>query len=513
VGVGVRAVIVAGRKGWRLALSKDEDILFERTLRKELRRGVRGETDKLAENTWAQPEELGPEWSYKRDGTGLLLGRREGRLIGWSDDRHLLTVAGTRGGKGASLIIPNLLLYGGSVLAIDPKGELARITGRRRAELGKLVVLDPFGENGRFPGGAYNPLDELDPDSKEVIDEASAVAQALVFYSGMGDPHWSQAAYAAVRAIILMALTLDPEYRNLVSVRQFLMLTHPLLEDTARRQNKSEQVTLLDMMEALGDKFFGVIKSQGRALKSMADKERESVLSEARTQTQFLDSPRLQETLLSSDFRLKDLKSGTTSVFLCLPARYMDTHERWLRVIINLAVGALESRGHEDEAAKRAATPVLLLLEEFPVLKHMEKLEIASGQLAGSGVKLWVIVQNLGQLERHYKAGWETFIANAGAITSFANMDMKTLGYISGKLGKVPMLLTRSSNASSSALLGGARPTQDDLRDASLLETDELSRTFERGKRRVLVQAAGRRPLILERVLYYEDRMFVGMFD
>ena len=80
-------------------MSKDEDLLFERTLRKELRRGVRGETDKLAENTWAQPGELGPEWSYAHGGTGLLLGRREGRLIGWSDDRHLLTVAGTRGGK------------------------------------------------------------------------------------------------------------------------------------------------------------------------------------------------------------------------------------------------------------------------------------------------------------------------------------------------------------------------------------------------------------------------------
>jgi len=34
-------------------LSGQEDNLFERALRKELRRGVKGETDKLAENTWA----------------------------------------------------------------------------------------------------------------------------------------------------------------------------------------------------------------------------------------------------------------------------------------------------------------------------------------------------------------------------------------------------------------------------------------------------------------------------
>jgi type IV secretion system protein VirD4 len=216
---------------------------------------------------------------------------------------------------------------------------------------------------------------------------------------------------------------------------------------------------------------------------------------------------------LKSDFSLKDLKRGTLSVFLCLPARYMDTHERWLRVIVNLAIGALEPRGHEDEAARKKATPVLLLLEEFPVLRHMEKLETAAGQLAGSGVKLWVIVQNFGQLERYYEKGWETFIANAGAVTAFANMDMTTLDYLRKKLGNVPTVLSRASGASSSALLGGARPIQEDLREAALLETDELSRTFERSKQRVLVLGAGRRPLILERVLYYEDRTFKGMFD
>jgi len=483
---------------------------FEKALRKELRRGVKGESDKLAENLWALPEELGPEWGYARGGTGLLLGRREGRLIGWSDDRHVLTVAGTRGGKGASLIIPNLLLYGGSVLAIDPKGELARIAGRQRARLGKLVVLDPFGENGLWPTGHYNPLDELDPKGREVIDEAGAIAQALVVYSGQGDPHWTSAARALLRALILLVLRLDQQWRNLVSVRELLMLTHPALTAAAKAQGLQPALALFKMMVGLGDEFERVVCGQGQAFLDMAEKERESVLSEARTQTQFLDSPALREVLKRSDFRLKDLKAGTLSVFLCLPARHMDTHDRWLRVIINLAVGALEPRHSTKSTSDQA---VLLLLEEFPVLKHMEKLEAAAGQLAGSAVRLWVVVQNLGQIKRHYDKGWETFIANSGVITAFANNDLETLGYLRGKLGDVPMLLTRVSGASSSALLGGARPMQDDLREAALMETDELARGFERGKRRMLVLAAGQQPLIVERMLYFEDPMFKGMFD
>ena len=486
---------------------------FERGLHRDIPRGLKGREDNLPRTRWAEPEELLPkDWDYSSASGGLFLGYRKGRMLGWSDDRHALTVAGTRAGKGASLIVPNLLLYPGSVLAIDPKGELARITGRRRKELGnKLVVLDPFGENGRWKSGNYNPLAELDPKGKEVIDEAGAIAQALVVYSGQGDPHWTSAARALLRALILLTLTLDENERNLVTVRELLMLTHKTVEDTATAQKLKKSTALFGMMAALEDKFERVVCGQGEAFRDMHEKERESVLSEARTQTQFLDSPPLREVLTKSDFSLKDLKREKLSVFLCLPARHMDTHDRWLRVIINLAVGALEPRRSDPKDKNKP--PVLLLLEEFPVLKHMEKLEAAAGQLAGSGVKLWVIVQNLGQLKRHYEKGWETFIANAGVITAFGNADIETLEYVSKKLGKAAMRVERGSGASSSALLGGARLTQEDLKEWPLLDTDESEQQLARERLRVLVLAAGRPPVLLRRTQYWGDPRFKGMFD
>jgi type IV secretion system protein VirD4 len=491
----------------------DRDADFERELRKGLPRGVRGREDSLPRTRWTDADELAPDdWDYAKNPAGLFLGYRGGRLAGWKDDRHALSVAGTRAGKGASLIIPNLLLYPGSVLAIDPKGELARITGRRRAELGKLVVLDPFGESGRKESDHFNPLDELDADSREVIDEAGAIAQALVIYSGQGDPHWTSAARALLRALILLVLRLDGKYRNLVSVRELLMLNHPVLEANASAQKLKRSTALFEMMKALGDDFERVVSGQGEAFADMHEKERESVLSEARTQTQFLDSPALRKVLGKSSFTFGAFKGGAPlSVFLCLPARHMDTHDRWLRVIINLAVGALEPR--RTDPTDKDKPPVLLLLEEFPVLKHMEKLEAAAGQLAGSGVKLWVIVQNLGQLKRHYPDGWETFIANAGVITAFGNADLETLDYISKKLGNVAMSVPRDSGASSSAALSGARLTQEELKQWPLLDTDEASQELAREKRRVLVLAAGRMPVMLRRAMYFEDEAFKGLYD
>ena len=52
----------------------------------------------------------------------------------YAGDRHLLTVAPTRSGKGVSSIIPNLLTYQGSAIVIDPKGENALITAPKKRQ-------------------------------------------------------------------------------------------------------------------------------------------------------------------------------------------------------------------------------------------------------------------------------------------------------------------------------------------------------------------------------------------
>jgi type IV secretion system protein VirD4 len=104
---------------------------FEARLRNDLPRGHALQPKSAGRERalfarWLTPSEMtGPQWQAEG---GLLLGRRDGRVIGWNDDRHLMTIAGSRAGKGVSLIIPNLLFYEGSAVVIDPKGENARIT-------------------------------------------------------------------------------------------------------------------------------------------------------------------------------------------------------------------------------------------------------------------------------------------------------------------------------------------------------------------------------------------------
>jgi type IV secretory pathway TraG/TraD family ATPase VirD4 len=124
-----------------------------------------------------------------------------------------------------------------------------------------------------------------------------------------------------------------------------------------------------------------------------------------------------------------------TTIYLCLPVGRMESHFRWLRTIVQLACTVLEQMG----AYPRDRTPILFMMEEFATLGHMDIMERAAAYFPGFGVKLWAILQDCTQLERHYKASWETFLGNAGLVQCFANNDQTTLNYIAQRLERLIM--------------------------------------------------------------------------
>lgn len=124
-------------------------------------------------------------------------------------------------------------------------------------------------------------------------------------------------------------------------------------------------------------------------------------------------------------------------LYLCLPARFIPTHARFLRLMLNLMLYRMEAQGLDQP---RCGYPVLFVLDEFAALGRLEVIEKAAGLMAGYGVKLWPILQDLGQLKRHYKESWETFLGNAGILQFFANADLTTLDWLSKRMGQIELV-------------------------------------------------------------------------
>jgi type IV secretion system protein VirD4 len=459
--------------------------------------------------------------SYDPDNPGskILLGTIDGRMVGIDDNRHMMTVAGSRAGKGVSAILPNLIFYKGSVLVIDPKAELASITARRRAEdLGQQVyVLDPF--NRAAPGvepykASYNPLSILYADSPTLVEDAGLISDALVIAGG-NDPHWDDSARNLLEGIVLHVATY-PGYdgrRNLVTVRKLLMNgTTVTLGDQEATGMEGLQVEMLHNVELLPDTGGGeALEAAAADFFDKPDNERMSVLSTARRHTKFLDFPNLQNVLTGHDFDLTSLKTAPSgmTVYLCLPAARLATCSRWFRLFVNLALEAME----REQSVP--SVPVLLCLDEFAALGHMRQIETAAGQIAGLGVKLWPILQDLTQLKRDYKEGWETFLGNAGVIQFFGNNDMTTLDFISKRLGKTAIRMKKEADTTHEQRSKGASGESWAVELYDLLTAEEVSRYFGRDdpQRRQLVIWAGQPPMVLQRVVYHADPIFEGKYE
>lgn len=386
----------------------------------------------------------------------FLLGRdQRGRYFGHDDDRHILTVAGSRAGKGVSLIVPNLLYWPGSVIAIDPKGELATLNASRRSAIGsewslpmdpgsgKVFVLDPY---GRVTGPAaqfrasFNPLADLDPTTERGLDLAWQIADALIIQSAGDGAHWTQSARTFLRGLILYVAAVEPPAsRTLLRVRDLLT------------QDGEAFYTMLNAMKTKGE----LIAQAASAMLAKPPSERMSVVSTCDTHTAFLVGESMKSVLSGSDFRLEDLKATRVTVYLCLPATRLSTHGRWLRLLVSLAMEAMERTGPAEDDRPR----VLFCLDEFATLNRMESVETAAGQIAGFGVKLWPVIQDLTQLQRDYREAWETFMGNAGLLTFFGNTDLTTTKHIAERLGDTEVIRTVENIATNSQSSSGqSRP-------------------------------------------------------
>ncbi|WP_062213060.1 type IV secretory system conjugative DNA transfer family protein [Aureimonas sp. AU12] len=350
--------------------------------------------------------------------TSLLIGANgKRRFFHYDGPEHLLTLAPTRSGKGASVIIPNLLHLDRSVIVIDPKGENVQVTARHRATFGRVFVLDPFNVSGKADA-SFNPLGHLDAADPNFVDDAATLAAALIVTPPQSrDQHFDDGARALLRGLIMLVAAVEPEERrNLVTLRDYL--TYP----------KEKFAGLLEIMTEMTEAD-GAVAAAANVFRSKNDREAAAILSTAQEQTSFLDSPQLRASLKTSSFEFGALKTGIASVFIVLPQSRLASHGRWVRLLVTRALQDIERTRVKPKA------PVLFLLDEFASVGDMHAIKTAFGLMAGYGLQLWAFLQNWGQLEELYGKGAHTFVANAGVFQAFNTNDELTARYVSNLSG------------------------------------------------------------------------------
>jgi type IV secretion system protein VirD4 len=432
---------------------------------------------------WAPAEELSEKWNWQPG--RVLLGRAGERRIGIEDDRHVMVIAGTGGGKTSKLLKHNVARWPGSLIVNDPKGELVEATlVERRAQGHECIVLDAF-EITDEPSASYNPFSELGFGRARNLPADAALAADALIIANKGDPHWTDAARNLLRGTILDGIRGGGF--DLAMLRETLNATPARLEELFDRMADSTE-------------YDGILANIGRAFIGKAEgspKELAGILSTAQEQTAPLDD--VAWISRRSDFRMSDLASGRLTIYLVLPGMRVATHFRWLRLVVQMALAAMERH-----PVPRGRTPVLFLLEEFASLGNMRSIESAAGLMRGMGVKLFIAAQDLNQIKHLYPESWETFLGNVGQLLAFSVIDLTTTEYLSRLLGTTQVIEVQDTRLSGSAMSNGDDGRREHIRQTRLLEPEEIRMFFAREEGRSMLIVPGRPPIYLDLMEHFQ---------
>lgn len=361
-------------------------------------------------------------------------------LVRLPEFTHLMTVAPPGAGKGVGQVIPALLCHPGSTVVIDPKGENFKATARaRRRHLGnKVVRLDPFSVRGA--GGAkLNPLDFIHAKNPMVADGCAALAEALVVDTGReSEPHWNECCKVAITAAILYVVTYATgKDRTLTTVCD-------LLTDATAFEG---MVGVMQDTNGELEKTHGhlpaypLLRRFGAMMANWRERELGSVLSSVGRHLAWTNSPVVAEHLAESTFDPRWLHKTATTVYLILPPKYLTSLSRLLRLWLATIYGKLTEAGAQEEKT------VLFLLDEVGNIGPMPALYQAVTLGRGYGIRVWLVLQSMGQLKSIFPHEGQAQSAEASIDHRifFGVRDYATAEYLSNYLGQATVQVESSS--------------------------------------------------------------------
>lgn len=481
-------------------------------------------------------------WADKSDikEAGLLNG--EGVYVGgWENGKelvylrhngpeHIMAFAPTRSGKGVGLVLPTLLSWSESALILDIKGEnWAATAGWRKSQGQKVLRFDPRAHNG---GARYNPLAEIRLDTLSAISDAQNIASMLVDPDGKGfKDHWNKAAFSFLSGAILhcMILTKIQRGRSATLNDLSLMLADPEKEIGELFQDMLDTDHIFQLMalypegeaqEGTWGKVHEFIGAAAREMKNKAFQEASGVVSTAESNLALYRDPVVAWNTSTCDFRIADLMDhdDPVSLYLVIPPSDIDRLRPLIRLITNMVLRRLtEDMQFEDGRSKASYKHrLLLMLDEFPALGRLEIVERSLAFMAGYGIKAYLIVQNITQLQKEYSRE-ESIMDNCHIRVAYAPNKMATAEELSKMTGTTTVISQKTSlSGNRSGRLGRANLSISEVR-RPLLTPDECMRLPGAEKNAagdivkagdMLIFPAGFRPIYGKQILHFMDPEF-----
>ena len=236
------------------------------------------------------------------EGGGLKLTvKKPGTVIRFNNNVCILVLAGTRLGKGISIILPSHFDWKESIISVDPKGENYDISAGYRWLFSQIYKYCPTDYNTLN----FNVMDEI--DERFPVRDAGIIATILTQPknpNANADPHWQTTAKILLTAAILHCKCSSYDDKSLPGVYKFLTKGGNEKDKTdAKKQLLKEMINGTHCTAAIHQS----IKSYATQIMDAADEELGSIFSSTLEALEVFNDNILAASCSSSDFCLDDL--------------------------------------------------------------------------------------------------------------------------------------------------------------------------------------------------------------
>ncbi|MFL9860585.1 type IV secretory system conjugative DNA transfer family protein [Paraburkholderia madseniana] len=433
----------------------------------------------------------------------FIVGKYKGEYLKYYGQDFLMTAAGTRSGKGTSLVIPNLLTYPDSVVVEDIKEENYHYTsGYRRACGHETYLWAPFSEDGR--SHAYNPLEYIaGRPAYARVGDVMTIGEHL--YPSNVDArlkYWNDNARNLFIGIVLYLLetpSLPCTFGEVL--RQASGKGRAIREHISSIvSTRADAAHATDGLPAL---TFECLDALNRFL-SQSKEAFANIVSTMTAPLNVFSNPVVDAATSRSDFDLADVRKKRMSIYVGIKPGDLKAGA----LLVNLFFSQLIDLNTRELPAENPELKYqcALILDEFAAPGKIDIIDTANPFIAGYNLRLMLIFQGMSQIEDpklYGKHGAETLAINCKMRSLYAPRTVKESKEYSEMLGTFTHMArsrSRSRGRSSST------STNESEHGRALMMPQEL-RALKHNKQ--IITMEGCEPILCEKAFFYEDAELV----
>lgn len=421
----------------------------------------------------------------------ILVGKKNGRYLTYGGYQFVILAAPTRSGKGVGIVVPNCLNYSDSLVVLDIKGENFDITSGFRAKHGQKVYLfAPFDEAGVTH--RYNPLEYISDDPAQRLGDIDAIGTALYSGGNQNDKFWSENAKDLFRGLCLFVLERKDLPKTFGEIlRQASGKGKPLKEYIFEELKKAQDT---------GHPFSNACIDCLNRVLSNSENTLAGIVATFGTPLLFFQNPRVDLATAANDFDLREVRRELMSIYFKMPPNKLKEGSVLVNLffdqLLNLNTRVLPS---QDKTLKHQC---LVLLDEMTSIGKVAMIAQAVSYMAGYNMRLLTIIQNKSQLEDVYgKAGALTLLSNHALMVMYA--PSPTVQSDAQEYSEMLGYETVKSRSRTSSMQSSSTSTSDQRR--ALMLPQEIR---ELGQTREIVSLENCKPILCDKIRYYEDPDF-----